>query len=129
MVYLCFLKVFSHFRGVQLFEPTCTVAHQAPLPMEFSRLEYWNGLPFPPPGIFPTQGSNSCLPHLLHWQSILYCWVTGKAPFFARHMHNFFSYFSDHSTWNFWILVDVSEMSMGKIHSQLIKYQVIHHIY
>ena len=24
-----------------------TVAHQAPLPMEFSREEYWSGLPFP----------------------------------------------------------------------------------
>ena len=27
-----------------------TVAHQAPLPMEFSRQEYWSGLPYPPPG-------------------------------------------------------------------------------
>ena len=27
-----------------------TVACQAPLSMEFSRLEYWNGLLFPPPG-------------------------------------------------------------------------------
>ena len=26
-----------------------TVAHQAPLSMEFSRREYWNGLPFPNP--------------------------------------------------------------------------------
>ena len=26
-----------------------TAAHQAPLPMEFSRQEYWSGLPFPPP--------------------------------------------------------------------------------
>ena len=26
------------------------VAHQAPLSMGFSRLEYWSGLPFPPPG-------------------------------------------------------------------------------
>ena len=25
----------------------CTVAHQAPLSMGFSRQEYWNGLPFP----------------------------------------------------------------------------------
>ena len=24
-----------------------TVAHQAPLSMEFPRLEYWSGLPFP----------------------------------------------------------------------------------
>ena len=26
-----------------------TVAHQAPLSMEFSRQEYWSGLPFPSP--------------------------------------------------------------------------------
>ena len=30
-----------------------TVAHQAPLPMGFSRLEYWSGLPFPSPGDLP----------------------------------------------------------------------------
>ena len=38
-----------------------TVGHQAPLSVGFSRQEYWSGLPCPPPGIFPTQGSN---PHL-----------------------------------------------------------------
>ena len=27
-----------------------TVAHQAPLSMGFSQQEYWNRLPFPPPG-------------------------------------------------------------------------------
>jgi len=32
------------------------VAHQAPLPMEFSRQEYWRGLPFPPPGDLPDPG-------------------------------------------------------------------------
>ena len=30
-----------------------TVAHQAPLSMDFSRQEYWSGLPFPTPGVFP----------------------------------------------------------------------------
>ena len=34
---------------VQLFAPPGTIAHQVPLAMEFSRQEYWNGLPFPPP--------------------------------------------------------------------------------
>ena len=28
------------------------VACQGPLPMEFSRREYWSGVPFPPPGGF-----------------------------------------------------------------------------
>ena len=47
-----------------------TVAHQAPLFMEFPGQEYWSGLPFPSPGIVPTQGSN---PALLHCRQILYC--------------------------------------------------------
>ena len=35
---------------VRLFETPWTVAHQAPLSMEFFRQEYWSGLPFPSPG-------------------------------------------------------------------------------
>ena len=34
--------------------------------MEFSRQEYWSGLLFPSPGIFPTQGPNL---RLLYWQA------------------------------------------------------------
>ena len=33
-----------------------TIAYQAPLFMEFSRQEYWSGLPFPPPGDPPDPG-------------------------------------------------------------------------
>ena len=33
-----------------------TVAHQAPLSMEFSRQEHWSGLPCPPPGDLPDPG-------------------------------------------------------------------------
>ena len=32
------------------------VARQAPLSMEFSRQEYWSGLPCPPPGDLPDLG-------------------------------------------------------------------------
>ena len=46
-----------------------TVAHQAPLSTGFSRQEYWHGLPFPSPGIFPTQWLNL---GLLHCRQILY---------------------------------------------------------
>ena len=35
---------------VWLFGTPWTVARLAPLPMGFSRQEYWSGLPFPPPG-------------------------------------------------------------------------------
>ena len=45
--------VLSNFRRIRLFVTPWTVAHQAPLSMEFSRQEYWNGLPFPSPGDLP----------------------------------------------------------------------------
>ena len=45
------------------FETPQTVAPQAPLSMEISRQEYWSGLPFPSPGIFPNQGLNLGLRH------------------------------------------------------------------
>ena len=43
-------RLLSH---VQIFETLWTVAFKAPLSMEFSREEYWSGLPFPPPGDLP----------------------------------------------------------------------------
>ena len=46
----------SHFNHVQLFVTPWTVALQAPLPMGFSRQEYWRGLPCPPPGDLPDPG-------------------------------------------------------------------------
>ena len=46
-----------------------TVTHQPPLSMGFPRQEYWSKLPLPSPGIFITQGSNSHLLCLLHWQT------------------------------------------------------------
>ena len=41
---------------VQLFANPWTVAYQAPPSMEFSRQEYWSGLPFPSPGWYFSQG-------------------------------------------------------------------------
>ena len=38
---------------VQLFLTPWTTAQQALLSMEFSRQEYWSGLPFPAPGDLP----------------------------------------------------------------------------
>ena len=46
-----------------------TVALQAALPMEFSRQEYWSGLPVPMPGDLSYQGSYLHLLHPLHWQA------------------------------------------------------------
>ena len=36
------------------FATPWTIAHQAPLSMEFSRQEYWSRLPFPTPGDLPS---------------------------------------------------------------------------
>ena len=41
---------------VCLFANLLTVAHQAPLPMGFSRRKYWSGSPFPPAGYLPDAG-------------------------------------------------------------------------
>ena len=45
-----------------------TVAHQGPLSMEFSRQEYWSGLPFPPPGDLPNPGIKPVSPGSLALQ-------------------------------------------------------------
>ena len=47
---------------VQLFATPWTVAHQAPLSMEFSRQEYWSGLPFPSPGYLLDLGIETSSP-------------------------------------------------------------------
>ena len=64
--WLCMLIRFSH---VWLSATLWTVACQALRSMGFSRQEYWNGLPCPPLGNLPTQGSNPYLLCLLLWQT------------------------------------------------------------
>ena len=73
LTYLCML---SHFSGVQLFVTPWTVALQASLSMEFSRQEYWSGLPFPSPGDLLNPGTELRLPHC---RQILYHWATRQA--------------------------------------------------
>ena len=50
MVHACLLSCFSH---VRLFVTLWTVARQVPLSTEFSRQEYWSGLPCPTPEDLP----------------------------------------------------------------------------
>ena len=53
-LYVCMsAQSLSH---VQLFATTWTVACQAPLPMEFSRQQYWTELPLPTSGDLPDTG-------------------------------------------------------------------------
>ena len=41
-----------------------TIAHEAPLSVEFSRQEYWCGSPFPSPGDLPNPGTEFVSPAL-----------------------------------------------------------------
>ena len=51
---------------VQLFATPGTATRQAPLSMEFSRQEYWSGLPFPPPEYLPNPEMDPACPA---WQA------------------------------------------------------------
>ena len=54
-----------------------TVAYQAPPSMEFSRQEYWSGLPFPSAGNLPNPGIK---PTSLTLQVILYQLIHQESP-------------------------------------------------
>ena len=73
---LCTLKA-SHLVKSNSVTPW-TVAHQAPLSMEFSRQEYWSGLPFPSPGDISDPGIEPKSPTL--WLDFLSTEPPGK-PF------------------------------------------------
>ena len=47
-----------------LFATPWTVAHQAPLSMQFPRQGYWSGLPVSPPGDLPDPGIKPASPAL-----------------------------------------------------------------
>ena len=49
---------------IRLFASPWTVTHQASPSMEFSRHEYWSGLPFPSPGDLPNPGIEAGSPAL-----------------------------------------------------------------
>ena len=58
-------ELFSH---VRLSATPWSITLQAPLSVEFSKQEYWSGLPFPMSGDFPDPGIERLLLHLLNLQ-------------------------------------------------------------
>ena len=58
------LKTESVSRSVLFYPLRRHGPHQAPLSMEFSRQEYWSGLPCPPPGDLPDPGIKAGSPVL-----------------------------------------------------------------
>ena len=66
-IQLSLCAVLSHLSHVWFFATLWTIACQAALSMGFSRQEYCSGCHALLQGIFPTQGLNLHLLHLLHW--------------------------------------------------------------
>ena len=73
----------SHFR---LFAASGSAPCQIPLSMEFSRQEYWSGLPFPTPGKFPDPGIE---PMSLVYPALAGRFFTTSAPREAQEMAMF----------------------------------------
>ena len=72
--------------GLTIVTPL-TVAHQAPLPIEFPRQEYWSGLLFPSPGDLPYEGTEPTDPALAgRW--VLYHCATRKPSLLLLQLNN-----------------------------------------
>ena len=89
---------------VQLFATLWTVAHQAPLSMEFSSQEYWSGLPFPSPEDLPNLGIKPWSP-ALQANCLLYepqgkplWWPNATLKHFSQNVH----------MWVLWVSVLIS---------------------
>ena len=86
---------------VQLYAIPWTVGHQAPLSMEFSKQEYWSGLPFPTPGGPPDPGIK---PEYLASPALAGGFFTNCAKFIASRMvKNKFAVYKPPSLWYFLI--------------------------
>ena len=69
------------FSCVQLFVTPWTVSCQAPLSMEFSRLECWSGLPFPTPVDLPCPATTSLVTYTLAaWLFFFFFFLFTTAP-------------------------------------------------
>ena len=66
-------RVLNFFSCVQLFVTPWTIASQAPLPMGFSRQEYWSGFGCLPAGGLPNPGTEPMSLTDLQWQILYHC--------------------------------------------------------
>ena len=73
-LHVCVLSRFSH---VRLFATPWMAAHQAPLSMGILQARILESAALLQ-GIFPTQGSNLCLPWLMHCRQMVYHRATGE---------------------------------------------------
>ena len=71
------LQLILHVKSLQSCLNLCdpelwTIAHQVPLSMEFSRQEYWSGLPCPPPEDLPNPATEPASPVSYTGRHVLY---------------------------------------------------------
>ena len=78
---------------VRLFAAPWTVAYQAPQSMEFSRQEYWSGLPFPSP-ISPPTGDQTQIPCVA--RQILNPWTAREVALWCLLMFRIYYYYCHH---------------------------------
>ena len=86
--------VLNRFSPVGLLATLCTVHHQAPRSMEFSRREYRSGLPCPPPGALPDPGLEPESPVSPALASRFFTTsATLEAPYVCVHLLNTYLYY------------------------------------
>ena len=89
-MYVCVLSCFS---CVQFFVTLWTVALQARLSMEFSRQEYWAGLPCPLSGDLPDPGIKPASPTALALQAYSLLLSHQRSPDLLAFKYLFTAYF------------------------------------
>ena len=115
--------VLNHFSHVRVFVTQWTGAHQAPLSMEFSRQEYWSGMPFLSPGSGRSPGGGngnpfqcSCLENPkdrgawqaeVHWVTKSQTWLKWFSTHTRTHIRNvlisfFYMLLSGFHSTNYW---------------------------
>ena len=77
-----------------------TLAHEAPLSMEFSRQEHWSGLPFPSPGDLPNLGIWEMNPGVPHYRQTLYPLSHQGSPYMCMCVYIMECYWVIKKEWN-----------------------------
>ena len=113
----------------QLSATPRAAAHQAPLPTRFSQQEFWNGLPFPPPGCLPDPVFKPKSPEspaevggiLYHWDTwedgYRYMYThTNRHIWYMGHIYVFFAFKGIKRLWMYdlkWLFNCANSFTMG----------------
>ena len=93
-----------------LCDPIDPTACQAPVSIGFSREEYWSGFRLPFQGIFLTQGSNTRLLCLLHWQAGSLPLAPPGKPYYHPASYQFLEYSLASALWQMLLSHNITPM-------------------